>query len=168
MGFKSLNDSNTKFHIDSRKSFIENKKNKGKINNELYQKANNYINQQEIFDIIECVECKEIIDVTTDTEYVQMMKKLVEVAQIETEKKQSKKDKEKEMFLNGGLSVNRTRSGKIIKRTVEDKEVESHIDNIDEPKKKQKRTISEEVREARRQRMKAMWEKRKQEKNKSM
>jgi hypothetical protein len=168
MGFKSLNDSTTKFHIDSRKSFIENKKNKGKINDDLYRKADSYINKQEIFDIIECIECKEIIDVTTETEYVQMMKKLVEVAQIETEKKQSKKDKEKEMFLNGSLSVNRTRSGKIIKETTKEREAGGYIDSIKEPKKKQKRIISEEVREARRQRMKAMWEKKKQEKNKIM
>lgn len=154
MSYKSLNDSPTKFYIESRQIYINDKKSINKISKELYDKAINFIEQKKIFDIIECIECKEIVDINDTSEYVILMNKMVEIAVMEDVKKKSKKEKEKEDFMNGTLTVGRSRNGKIIK-TYEETPSEGYIDN--KPKEKQKRVISEEVRQQRRERMQKMW-----------
>ena len=158
MSYKSLNDTTSKFYLEGRQLFINNKKDINKISIELYDKAMIFIKEKSIFDIVECLECKEIIDVNNSSEYVNLMKKMVEVATIEDIEKKSKKNREKEDFMKGTLTVSRTRSGKIIK-THEEVPIEGHVDI--HPKEKQKRIISDEVREQRRERMKKMWADRK-------
>lgn len=154
MSYKSLNDSPTKFYMESRQIYINDKKSIHKISKELYDIATEFIEQKKIFEITECLECKEVIDVNDTSEYVKLMTKMVEVATMEDIEKKSKKQKEKEDFKNGTLTVGRSRSGKIIK-TYEEAPAEGHIDN--KHKEKQKRVISEEVRQQRRERMQKMW-----------
>lgn len=154
MSYKSLNDTSSKFYLEGRQLFIDNKKESHKITKELYDKAAEFIKEKSIFDIIECLECKEVIDINDTSEYVKLMKKMVEVATLEDVEKKSRKSKEKEAFKNGTLTLGRTRSGKIIK-TYEEEPAEGHVDT--KPKEKQKRVISDEVREQRRERMKKMW-----------
>lgn len=145
MSYKSLNDTSSKFYLEGRKSFLKNKREKNLISEEMFSQAMGFIEKKEIFDIIECVQCKEIVDINNTSEYVQLMKKSVEFFELDSVKKENEKDS----------LINKEDSGKLKKPK-----------KVKEPSRegKQKRVISDEVREARRQRMKKMWEERRKNK----
>lgn len=150
MSYKSLNDSPSKFYLEGRKTFLKFKREKNLISEELFNKALNFIEKKQVFDIIECIGCKEIVDINDTSDYVQLIKKSVDSFDMDSVKKGKGE-------VTGEVTDETT--GEVtgeVKRVKRAKKIREHSREGG----KQKRIISDEVREARRQRMKKMWEER--------